>query len=242
VSKFKLIEISNVKLNLKYSGEYDKFKVAKKIALAVNQAKTDNFHLDSTSWQSIFNKKFKEWIINHDNNWCGILGAVLLYSDCNFVGSRIEAVANILGVEKEWILGFLYTLNGNYKSLVNKICKRKSKKGQHCRDGREFGSLFKLAYLTDRFFINNFYTTSKEKFNTHKWEILEECKTFMTLSMNFNSNIKKCTECNMYGGRCSEYNSNLYYINENWNDTRYRYLNNVIDLTCNEIIIKRLLS
>lgn len=243
MSQYKIVKLSNVTLELKLPGEYNKFIVAKNIAKAVNLAKSDGFTLNDRTWKSVWNRNLSKWDIDHDFNQCGILAAVLMYSDCNFFGPKLEVVAHILGVEKEWILGFLNSLNGTYSAIVNKTYKRKTKKGQQCKDGREFGRLFKLAYLPEDFLPWYFSTTSEESFNTHNWEILEENKIFTTLGMNYNPNIKKCSTCNMFGGIAADYvySNNIYYINDTWDSMKFKQ-NSFIDLSCNEIIIKRLLS
>ncbi len=243
MGEYKLVIPSDAKLNLKYSGEYNKFNVAQNIAKAINQAKLDGFGLNYNSWKSGWDLDNLKWTFQKAHNWCGLLASILIYSDCNYFGSKIEATANVLGVEKEWLLGFTNTLAGSYESVTNRVCKRKSKKGQHCRDGREFGKIFKLAYLPDMIFEFNFAKTTEEFFNTHTWEPLEECKTFLSLGMNYNKNIKKCTQCNMYGGmnELLYHKEKHYYINDVWDTDKYKF-REFWDLSCNEITIKNLLT
>lgn len=237
--------IKETKIDFSYSGDYNKFQVAKNIAKAVNQAKIDGFNINTHSWKSIWDPATSKWITRNDHSWCGILGSVLMYSNCIFYGPKINAVANVLGVEREWILGFCSALSGDYKGTVARVCKRKSKKGQQCRDGAEFGKFFKLAYLPDFFFQWYFSTTTEEFYHTHKWEPLEENKIFITLGMNYYKDIKKCSECNMYGGigHSNFYNKKecSYHINDIWDSEKYKY-KDTLDLSCNEIIIKNLLS
>jgi len=167
-----------------------------------------------------------------------------MYSECTFKGTNIQAVAHLLGVEREWILGFLSALCNKYKNDVNRVCKRKTVKGQHCKDGKEMGKLFKLAYLPSEFFQFNFATTNEELFNSHDWHALEECKTFMSIGMNYDSSIKKCSKCFMYGGINKSYvyeNIDIHYLNEEWDTYKLNY-KAVINLTCEEMIIKKLLS
>lgn len=243
MDNFKLISPSNTKLDYSYSGGYNKFKVAQNIAKAVNQAKLDGFSINYNSWKSVWDLTSLKWTFNIAHNWTSIMGAVLMYADSSFFGSKFEATANALGIEVEWLFGFCSTLNNSYKSKVAKICKRKSKKGQQCRDGKEFGKLFKLAYLSEVFLEWNFTKTSVDFFNTHQWQSLDECKTFVSLGVNFNNKIQKCAQCNMYGGKGSDhyYKTEQYYINDAWDSEKFKY-KEVLNLSCNEIVIKNLLS
>lgn len=243
MDEYKLIIPSDTKLDYTYTGDYNKFKVAQNIAKAVNQAKLDGFSINYNSWKSVWGVPSSKWVFNKAHNWTSIISAVLMYADSNFYGSKFEATANALGIEVEWLFGLCSTLNNSYISKVAKICKRKSKKGQQCRDGREFGKLFKLAYLSDVFFEWNFAKTSVEFFNTHQWQPLDDCKTFISLGMNYDTKIKKCAQCNMYGGKGDNkfYKTDQYYINDVWDSEKYKFREE-LNLTCNEIIIKNLLS
>ena len=203
----------------------------------------NGFSLNSHSWKSIWREKENRWVLHHDSNWCGLLASVLMYSNCNVPGTRFNAIASILGVEQEWLFGFCNSASGEYKSKVKEICKRKSKKGQQCRDGREIGKFFKLAYLSDNFLQWSFYTTTKQSFDTHQWEPLEEYKILISMGMNYNPSLKKCAQCNLYGsvGKTYIYNEVAYYLNDIWDTTKFRP-KEMLDLTCNEITIKKLLS
>jgi hypothetical protein len=72
---------------------------------------------------------------------------------------------------------------------------------------------------------------------------LEECKTFLSLGMNYNKNIKKCLQCNMYGGmnELLYHKEKHYYINDVWDTDKYKF-REFWDLSCNEITIKNLLT
>lgn len=241
MSEYILVKPSVKSLNFDLD-PYDKIKTAKNIILAINQAKTDGFSINATSWKSVWDNNENKWKFSESHNWCGIVASVLMYSETSYHEDKIKVVSNILNVEKEWLMGFHSTLNGMYESTVESVCKRKSKKGQHCRDGREFGNLFRLAYLSEGILDWYFPTTTKKLYDTHDWKNLDDDKILISLGMNHDNKIKKCENCSMYGGWKTNryYNTTTYHINNVWDTFIYKY-KDVNDLSCNEVIIKNII-
>src|ERR1700748_3106615 len=154
-------KLEKVILDLKFTGEYSKIKVAEKIILATNHAVNSGTKIYNWQWGITWDKNkkyFRTSYIEDDFSYGNILAAVILFSNykANEPKEKTRVAAEILGVEYEWIQGFQNGIDGRYDSIVNEVTSRNSNKGRQCKDGIEIGRLLKYAYLVEDF-VNSSY-------------------------------------------------------------------------------------
>ncbi len=201
--------------------EYSKLKIAQKIIIAANHAINNGciFHL--WQWGIVWDKNkkcFTTGCVDNNLTWGSLLASVILYFNytAEFPKEKIEVAAEVLGVEIEWVKGFLNGLDGRYNKEVDKISQRKTTKGKLCRDGVEIGTLLKIGYLVEEIARGTYQPCSRKNYNTHNWTQIEENKTLTSMGVIQQIKIYTCKECNMYG--CSFFDNyhkyDIFYISK----------------------------
>ena len=236
------------KFDLRINGEYSKEKVIKKIIFAANKAIESGCKLNAWQWGITWDSKgyFRTSYIENDFTWGTILSAVIIFSNHKFKSSieKTKAVSKILGIEHSWIQGFLYGIDGRYKSIVHDLSNRKSSKGQQCRDGKEVGSLLKLGYLTEDIIRSTYQPYDKKNYDTHNWVDIDENKILLSIGVNQQIKILKCKNCNMFGASFVEhFNKKLvFYISKFLVGKYYYRSGDFFNYSCNECIVKNILE
>ncbi len=239
----------NVVLDLKIIGPYSKTKVAEKIILAANHAVNIDARLHSWQWGITWDnikKKFRSSYIENHFNYGTILAAVILFSNYTAEESKekTKVAAEILGIEHEWIQGFLNGIDGRYNSKVGEIAQRRSLKGQQCRDGIEIGNLLRTGYLAEDVIRTTFQPYTKENYDTHNWLDIEENKTLLSMGVVQKVKILKCKDCNMFGSAFVDryYKKDTFYISKSLVGNKYYRSDDIFNCNCNEVIIKNILE
>lgn len=238
------------KIDLKLEGEYTKEKVANKIIQVCNTAVNDGTRLHSWSWGVTWDRKNNKFKSSYHESftWGTILGAIILYSDYTKDIERpppkIEVAAEILGVDLCWVEGFCNGIDGRYPSKVYSVKKRKSLKGQQCRDGIELGKLLNIGYLTEDYVRTRFFPTPKEKYDTHSWVDIEENATLISMGIQKQKTIVKCSQCEMFGGSVFNHydQSTAFHVGSAMNDKYLRRRKEPYEYSCNETLIKNILE
>ena len=89
-----------------------------------------------------------------------------------------------------------------------------------------------------------FWPTPKIKYNTHSWEDIEENKTLISMGIQKQRNIVKCSKCEMYGGISYDFfnKTDAFHIGEAMNDKYYHSTKNNYEYSCDETVIKKILE
>lgn len=230
-------------LDLRLKSDYDPWIVGQNIAKATNLAIQEGFSIS----QSLYNIKLKnnKWVKLPYYSYISPLGAVLYYTNSTFINkknnSKLAAVAYELGVDVEWVMGFNSVgITYHYHTqTVQKICKRKSKKGQYARDGVEIGYLFKYAYNSA---MHSYIRTGLSLFETHSWQSFEHADKIKKLGINPYVKIFKCNKCSMYGAIKQRPNTDaIYTITNDLNSNNY-VADKFCFETCEELMIRGILE
>lgn len=238
-----------VKFDLKIDGDYSKIKVAQKIILAANHAVKLGTILHLWQWGITWDKSkkaFRTSYVENDFTWGTILASVILFSNytAEFPKEKTKIAAEILGVEHEWIQGFLNGLDGRYSGKVYYLSKRKSIKGQQCRDGIEIGKLLRTGYLAEDIIRMSYQPYTKDNYNTHNWIEIEENKILLSMGVIQKIKIFQCKECNMFGSCFFDqyYKHNSFYILKFLTGNKYFKKDDIFNYNCNEVLIKNILE
>lgn len=245
-------EEHKVKFDLKFDGNYSKIKVANKIILAANHAIKLGTTIHSWQWGITWDKSKKSFRTSYvENNftWGTVLASVILFSNytADEPKEKTKVAAEILGVEHDWIKGFLNGLDIGYKrytSEVYEISRRKSIKGQQCRDGVEIGELLKTGYLAEEIIRSTYQPYTDKNYKTHNWEEIEQNKILLSMGVIQKIKIYKCKNCEMFGSYFFDKYSKTdsFYILKTLTGNRYFRADDIFNYNCDEVIIKNILE
>lgn len=249
-------------LNLRLNGQYDSNLVASKIIEATNIAVNNGFKIDSDMCPVAWDVDKKYWRIKtqYFSYKTTPLGAVLFYSNSSYRDPKAnintsnhknKAIAEILNVNLAYLRGFQrgYSVWAIY---TNNKCKYYSPKLRNqFNDGFELGKIFRFAFLGNDFSSIHFYRTSEILYKTHKWKSTNYINKYNEMNLEFDkkTQIKQCSECNIYGlinkeiilFKNSKHTDSNFYVNSSLTDNKIHYSESY-DLSCKDTLIKEIIK